>query len=62
MQIAKWGNSLVVRLPVEVIEELGLKEGDEIQITIKARDWIEVEKKPAVEQFDILQFARAGLV
>ncbi len=50
MQIAKWGKSLVVRLPVEVIEDLGLKEGDEIQITIKARDRIEVEEKPGVDE------------
>lgn len=33
MQIAKWGNSLAVRLPKQVVEELGLKEGDDIQIT-----------------------------
>lgn len=33
MQIAKWGNSLAVRLPKKVVEELGLKEGDDIVIT-----------------------------
>jgi antitoxin MazE len=49
MQVEKWGNSLAVRLPVAVIDELGLKEGDDIQITVKARDKIEVEKKPGVE-------------
>ena len=32
MQIAKWGNSLAVRLPVSVVEALGLKEGDELNI------------------------------
>jgi antitoxin MazE len=30
MQVAKWGNSLAVRLPKKVVEELGLKPGDEI--------------------------------
>ncbi len=30
MQVAKWGNSLAVRLPAAVVEALGLKEGDEI--------------------------------
>jgi antitoxin MazE len=50
MQVAKWGNSLAVRLPVAVIEELGLKEGDDIQITVKAKDKMEVEKKPGVEE------------
>ena len=33
MQIAKWGNSLAVRLPARMVQELGLKAGDEIEIT-----------------------------
>ena len=49
MQVAKWGNSLAVRLPVAVIDELGLKEGDDIQITVKGKDKMEVEKKRGVE-------------
>lgn len=32
MKIAKWGNSLAVRLPSDVVERLGVKEGDEIQL------------------------------
>ena len=32
MQVAKWGNSLAVRLPAAVVEALNLKEGDEIEI------------------------------
>jgi antitoxin MazE len=34
MQVGKWGNSLAVRLPAVVVETLGLKEGDEIEIEI----------------------------
>ena len=30
MRVAKWGNSLAVRLPAEVIETLGLREGDQV--------------------------------
>ena len=30
MQVAKWGNSLAVRLPASVVEVLRLKEGDEV--------------------------------
>ena len=33
MQVAKWGNSLAVRLPAELVRKLGLKEGDEIDLT-----------------------------
>ena len=32
MQVAKWGNSLAVRLPAVVVEALKLKEGDDIEI------------------------------
>lgn len=32
MQIAKWGNSLAVRLPAQLVRELGLKEGDHIDL------------------------------
>ena len=31
MKVAKWGNSLAVRIPSSLAIELGLKEGDEIQ-------------------------------
>ncbi len=31
LQVAKWGNSLAVRLPVECIRAAGLKEGDEVE-------------------------------
>ena len=32
MRIAKWGNSLAVRIPKDVVEALGLKEGDEVEL------------------------------
>ena len=31
MQVAKWGNSLAVRLPVAVVKALQLREGDDIR-------------------------------
>jgi len=34
MQVSKWGNSLAVRLPAVVVEALGLKEGDDIEIHV----------------------------
>jgi antitoxin MazE len=45
MRISKWGNSLAVRLPKALVEELGLKEGDQLNV-VAARDGaIEVETK-----------------
>ena len=32
MHVSKWGNSLAVRLPKALVEELGLKAGDELEI------------------------------
>lgn len=35
MQVAKWGNSLAVRLPKALVEKMGLKEGDRIALEPK---------------------------
>jgi antitoxin MazE len=37
MNVAKWGNSLAVRLPSAVVEALDLKEGDQIEIRVAGR-------------------------
>jgi antitoxin MazE len=42
MQVAKWGNSLAVRLPKAVVDALKLKEGDEIEITVAGTRRFEV--------------------
>ncbi len=47
MQIAKWGNSLAVRLPAAVVEALELKEGDDVEIQIADAHTFEIEKKPS---------------
>jgi antitoxin MazE len=33
--ISKWGNSLAVRLPKPFVDELGLGEGSEVEITVR---------------------------
>ena len=47
MQVAKWGNSLAVRLPAAVVEALELKEGDDIEIHVVAARELAVARKPA---------------
>ena len=32
MQVSKWGSSLAVRLPKTLVEDLGLKPGDEVEV------------------------------
>lgn len=44
MQVAKWGNSLAVRLPAAVVEALELKEGDSIAIRIADARTFDVER------------------
>jgi antitoxin MazE len=34
MQVSKWGNSLAIRLPAAVVDVLGLKEGDDIDVQV----------------------------
>jgi antitoxin MazE len=45
MQVAKWGNSLAIRLPAAVVEALELKEGDDIEIRIADRRLLGVSRK-----------------
>lgn len=49
MQVAKWGNSLAVRLPAELVRELGLKEGDQIDL-MKDDSVIKVRRLPRAEE------------
>ena len=44
MQVTKWGNSLAVRLPAAVVEALGLKEGDAIEIIIAGERRFEIAR------------------
>lgn len=44
MRVAKWGNSLAVRLPAVVVEALKLKDGDDIEIRIASAKTFEVKK------------------
>jgi antitoxin MazE len=46
MQVAKWGNSLAVRLPAVVVDALKLKEGDQIELQVAGQRAFEVTKAP----------------
>jgi antitoxin MazE len=50
MRVAKWGNSLAVRLPVAVVEALGLKDGDEVEITVAGTRQLEVGRDLSREE------------
>jgi antitoxin MazE len=50
VNVARWGNSLAVRLPASVVEALGLKEGDDIEIDVVGARALEVRRKPGARE------------
>ncbi len=50
MLVAKWGNSLAIRLPAAVVETLRLREGDEIEIEVAGARAFEIREKPEVRE------------
>lgn len=50
MQVAKWGNSLAVRLPSAVVEALELKEGDDVEIHVAGARSFGLAKKPSARE------------
>lgn len=49
MKIAKWGNSLAVRLPADLVRTLGLKVGDRIEI-VPGNGALQVRRQPRAEE------------
>lgn len=46
MRVAKWGNSLAIRLPAVVVEALELKEGDEVEVQAADDRELAIARKP----------------
>lgn len=44
MKVAKWGNSLAIRLPANLVVALGLSEGDEVEVRVGNGDGLLVRK------------------
>ena len=64
MKVAKWGNSLAIRLPRDVVDTLDLKEGDNIEILSRDDRSMVVEKTRDVDRdafFDWLKTLRGRL-
>jgi antitoxin MazE len=49
MQVAKWGNSLAVRIPAALVRQLGLKEGDQIDL-VPGDGSVQVHRQRTVEE------------
>jgi antitoxin MazE len=45
LKVAKWGNSLAVRLPARLVADLQVKEGDGIRVTKSDRGEMEIVRE-----------------
>ena len=46
MNVAKWGDSLAIRLPAAVVRALDLAEGDDVTVRVVGTREMELERKP----------------
>ena len=66
MQVAKWGNSLGVRLPMALVHQLGISEGDELVVVPATRRTgaaaVQVSRKPSkMERLQAMRRYRGAL-
>jgi len=47
MRVAKWGNSLALRLPAKLVKELQLVEGDEVEVRPVDAHTLEISRDEA---------------
>jgi antitoxin MazE len=50
MRVARWGNSLAIRLPAAVVEVLDLKEGDEVEVRVADPRTFDVDRDRSRER------------
>jgi antitoxin MazE len=50
MQVAKWGNSLAIRIPAAVAQALKLRAGDEIEIHVEGARRFALARKPGRDE------------
>ena len=63
MKVAKWGNSLAVRLPASLVFELGLKEGDQIRLARNPEGAFEVSSDEArIRAIESRRIARSPIL
>jgi antitoxin MazE len=55
LQLARWGNSLAVRRPVDYLRAAGLKEGNELEAEFTARGGIRLTPAQAFDKAAFLE-------
>lgn len=61
MKLAKWGNSLAIRIPAAVVAELGIAPNEEVEIKVTGENSFEVtrdrRRQEAIEKLRSMRFA-----
>jgi antitoxin MazE len=61
MKFAKWGNSIAVRIPADVVAKLGISPDQEVQIKVTGDNSFEVtrdrRREEAIEKLRSMRFA-----
>ena len=57
MKVERWGKYRAVRPPQEIVEALGLREGDDIKLTASERPMTEQEREDAPARIRALRKA-----
>lgn len=60
VQVARWGNSLALRLPKEVAARPGLAEGSRVQLTAEASRILSTIDRPVYRLEELLHGLRPG--
>lgn len=58
LQIAKWGNSLAVRIPADYVRQIGVKEGDQLQVHLGADGALNLRPAPWSRKAFALELTR----
>lgn len=60
MKVAKWGNSIAVRIPSDVVEKLGISPNEEVEIRVTGENSFEVRRdtrrQEAIEKLRSMRF------
>ncbi|MFY7959596.1 MAG: AbrB/MazE/SpoVT family DNA-binding domain-containing protein [Elsteraceae bacterium] len=60
MRVSKWGDSLAIRLPKKLVDELGLKDGDDLTILSACNGVLQVGTQENRRQQALKRMAERG--
>lgn len=59
LQIAKWGNSLAVRLPSSIAKQMQIQDGDSVEVSLNPQGELVLAPKKPFDKAEFLQDLQA---